>query len=119
MASGFSRTTPYNRSVEKRAAAFARLFAAVHEGVYIGAIGADETSTIAANPHLKLIFGHPGETPEADVRPFDRERFVDPQARVALVERLTKFFATVGIGVYMIREDGGVDELLVSRRPEW
>jgi signal transduction histidine kinase/CheY-like chemotaxis protein len=75
--------------VEKRAAAFARLFEAVHEGVYIGAIGADQTSTIAANPHLKLIFGHPGETPEGDVRPFDRERFVDPQARVALVERLT------------------------------
>jgi signal transduction histidine kinase len=75
--------------VEKRAAAFARLFEAVHEGVYIGAIGADQTSTIAANPHLKLIFGHGGETPEADVRPFDRERFVDPQARVALVERLT------------------------------
>jgi signal transduction histidine kinase len=75
--------------VEKRAAAFARLFEAVHEGVYIGAIGVDQTSTIAANPHLKLIFGHAGETPEADVRPFDRERFVDPQARVALVERLT------------------------------
>ena len=75
--------------MEKRAAAFARLFEAVQEGVYIGAIGADRTSTIAANPHLKLIFGHAGETPEADVRPFDRERFIDPQARVALVERLT------------------------------
>jgi signal transduction histidine kinase len=75
--------------VERRAAAFARLFEAVHEGVYIGAIGADASSTIAANPHLKLIFGHPSETPEADVRPFDRERFVDPQARIALVERLT------------------------------
>ncbi len=75
--------------MEKRAAAFARLFEAVHEGVYIGAIGAEETATIAANPHLKLIFGHAGETPEADVRPFDRERFVDPQARVAFVERLT------------------------------
>jgi C4-dicarboxylate-specific signal transduction histidine kinase len=75
--------------VEKRAAAFARLFEAVHEGVYIGAIGVDQTSTIAANPHLKLIFGHAGETPEADVRPFDRERFIDPQARVAFVERLT------------------------------
>jgi len=74
--------------VERRAAAFARLFEAAHEGVYIGTLASDATSTIAANPHLKLIFGYAGETPEADVRPFDRDRFVDPQARVALVERL-------------------------------
>jgi PAS domain S-box-containing protein len=75
--------------VDKRAAAFARLFEAVHEGVYIGTIGPETTSTIAANPHLKLIFGYASEEPEAGVRPFDRERFVDPQARVALLERLT------------------------------
>jgi two-component system cell cycle sensor histidine kinase/response regulator CckA len=75
--------------VDKRAGAFARLFEAVHEGVYIGTIGPDATSTIAANPHLKLIFGYASEAPEIDVRPFDRDRFVDPQARVALLERLT------------------------------
>ncbi|OFW25680.1 MAG: hypothetical protein A3H97_01425 [Acidobacteria bacterium RIFCSPLOWO2_02_FULL_65_29] len=75
--------------MDKRAAAFARLFEAVHEGVYIGTIGPQASSTIAANPHLKLIFGFAGETPEADVRPFDADRFVDPQARVALLERLT------------------------------
>src|SRR5207249_9007742 len=57
-------------------------------GVYIGTVGPDVTTTIAANPHLKLIFGYPGETPEAEVRPFDADRFVDPQARVALLERL-------------------------------
>ena len=75
--------------MDQRAAAFARLFEAVHEGVYIGTIGPEGTSTIAANPHLKLIFGYVSETPECDVRPFDCDRFVDPQARVALVERLT------------------------------
>jgi signal transduction histidine kinase len=75
--------------VDGRAAAFARLFEAVHEGAYIGTIGPDATSTIAANPHLKLIFGYAGDAPESDVRPFDRDRFVDPQARVALLERLT------------------------------
>jgi signal transduction histidine kinase len=80
--------TPYNPCVERRAAAFARLFEAVHEGVYIGTIGPESTSTIAANPHLKLIFGHGSETPEPDVRPFDCDRFVDPQARLALLERL-------------------------------
>ena len=75
--------------MDRRAAAFARLFEAVHEGVYIGTIGPDSSATIAANPHLKLIFGHASEAPETDVRPFDRDRFVDPQARIALVERLT------------------------------
>jgi two-component system NtrC family sensor kinase len=75
--------------MDRRAAAFARLFEAVHEGVYIGSIGPDSSSTIAANPHLKLMFGYGGETAEADVRPFDRDRFIDPQARVALLERLT------------------------------
>ena len=75
--------------MDKRAGAFARLFEAVHEGVYIGTIGPETTSTIAANPHLKLIFGYASEAPERDVRPFDADRFIDPQARVALLERLT------------------------------
>jgi signal transduction histidine kinase/CheY-like chemotaxis protein len=75
--------------VDKRASAFARLFEAVHEGVYIGTIGPENSSTIAANPHLKLIFGFPSEAREAEVRPFDPERFVDPQARTALLERLS------------------------------
>ena len=75
--------------MDRRAAAFARLFEAVHEGVYIGTIDTESTTTIAANPHLKLIFGYPSETPEEQVRPFDRTSFVDPQARVALIERLS------------------------------
>src|SRR5207248_3186272 len=76
----------YNLPVEHRAAAFARLFEAVHEGVYIGTLGPERTTTIAANPHLKLIFGYASEAPENDVRPFDRERFVDPHARAALLD---------------------------------
>ena len=72
----------------RSAAAFARLFEGVHEGVYIGTISPTATSTIAANPHLKLIFGYPDTTSEKDVRPFDVDRFVDPQARSAFIERL-------------------------------
>ncbi len=72
----------------------------MHEGVYIGTIGPDATTTIAANPHLKLIFGYDGDAPEDDVRPFDRERFVDPQARVALLERLE---ADGSVNDYLLR----------------
>jgi len=79
---------------------FARLFEAVHEGVYIGTIGPDSTSTIAANPHLKLIFGYASEALDADVRPFDRECFVDPQARAALVARLS---ADGAVNDYLLR----------------
>ena len=75
--------------MDDRAAAFARLFEAVHEGVYIGTIEPDATSTIAANPHLKLIFGYASEAPECDVRPFDPDAFIDPQARSSFLERLT------------------------------
>jgi len=74
--------------VDQRGRAFARLFEAVHEGVYIGTLGPGSTTTIAANPHLKLVFGYPSEALETEVRPFDRDRFIDPQARVALLERL-------------------------------
>src|SRR5262245_685499 len=57
--------------------------------MYIGTNGFDHTSTIAANPYLKLIFGFANEISEKDVRPFDRDRFVDPQARMAFIERLS------------------------------
>jgi len=67
---------------------FARLFEAVHEGVYIGTIRSQDTNTLSANPYLKLMFGLASDTPQEQVRPFDLERFVDPQARVGFVERL-------------------------------
>jgi signal transduction histidine kinase len=69
---------------------FARLFEAVHEGVYIGTLGEDSTETLSANPHLKLMFGYAGETPMGDVRPFDPECFVDPQARGAFIASLVR-----------------------------
>jgi hypothetical protein len=45
-------------------------------------------TTLAANPHLKLIFGHPPDASEADLDPFATERFADPAARAAFLERL-------------------------------
>ena len=86
--------------MDRRAAALAGLFEAVREGVYIGTLHPEGTSTIAANLHLKLIFGYPSEVPEAEVRPLDIGRFIDPQARAALLERL----ATDGsVSDYLLR----------------
>ena len=86
--------------MSRRGAAFARLFEAVHEGVYIGTIASRKTSTIAANAHLRLIFGYAGDVPETDVRPFEPDRFADPQARTAFVERLT---ADGAVSDYLLR----------------
>jgi PAS domain S-box-containing protein len=58
--------------------------------VYIGVLGETETETLSANPYLKLMFGYAPEAPVEEVRPFDVERFVDPQARDAFLERLAR-----------------------------
>ena len=60
------------------------------EGIYIGTLCDGEDTTTAANPHLKLMFGHPPEAEAAAVRPFEPERFVDPQARTDFLERLER-----------------------------
>jgi len=81
-------TTPITAA--PAAEAFARLFESVHEGVYIGTLSPSAAPTLSANPYLKLMFGYPSETPQEDVRPFEIERFVDPQARDGFVERLQR-----------------------------
>jgi PAS domain S-box-containing protein len=89
-----------------RGEAFARLFEAVHEGVYIGMVGGAGTTTLAANPHLKLMFGYPGETSAEDVRPFDIERFVDAQARSGFIDRLSRDGAITDYLLRLRRADG-------------
>lgn len=68
--------------------AFARLFESVHEGVYIGTVSREATGTLSANPYLKLMFGYAAETPQEEVRPFDVDRFVDPQARDGFLDQI-------------------------------
>ena len=75
---------------ERRLAGFARLFNSVREGVYMGTLGAVSTTTLAANPHLKTIFGYAPDAAESLVQPFDVSRFVDPQARLDLIEKLDR-----------------------------
>ena len=70
--------------------AFARLFEAVHEGVYIGTIEGPDAGTVSANPHLKLMFGFAADTPDGEVLPFETTRFVDTQARDAFIGRLQR-----------------------------
>jgi signal transduction histidine kinase/CheY-like chemotaxis protein len=84
------------------AKAHVRLFEMVHEGVYLGTLTDEASTTHGANPHLKVMFGYPPDAPPMDVRPFDPARFVDPQVRTGLLERL--------------RRDGGVTDFLLRLR---
>ncbi len=75
---------------ERRIASFARLFSSVREGVYMGTLSAAGTTTLAANPHLKMIFGYPEDAADSLVQPFDTSRFVDPLARGDFIDRLAR-----------------------------
>lgn len=70
--------------------AFADLFDSLREGIYIGLVGADDAATLAANPHLRSIFGWPDATPDADVCPLAPDRFVDDLARTEFLDRLRR-----------------------------
>lgn len=71
-------------------AALSRLFESVPLGIYIGDFEGESDATVAANPHLKLMFGHAPEADEAAVRPFEPQRFVDPLVRAAFFARLER-----------------------------
>ena len=66
------------------------MFQAVPEGVYLGTFGADRTTTLAANPRLKQIFGYPPEAADHLVQPFECSRFIDPLARTSFLTELEK-----------------------------
>lgn len=70
--------------------ALARLFDAVREGIYIGTLDSHTSVTLAANPHLKLMFGYPPETPSDLIRPFELARFVDSEAKPAFISQLKR-----------------------------
>ncbi len=69
----------------------------------MGTLGANSSTTLAANPHLKTICGYAPDAAENIVQPFDPSRFVDPQARQTFIETLD-------------REEGVVDHLLRVRK---
>jgi signal transduction histidine kinase/CheY-like chemotaxis protein len=103
--------------VEGRAEAFARLFENIHEGAYVGTLHSGWSATAAANPQLKRTFGFARDAPEADVRPFDPDRFVDPQARGALLQRLGAG-AVSDWPLRLRRNDGGIVWIELTARAE-
>ena len=90
------------RSRRPRAELLGSLYDSIREGVYIGTLDDDNSTTLNVNPHLKLMFGFAPEEPDDAVRPFSSARFVDPTARAAFVTQL--------------RRDGAVSDYLLRLR---
>jgi two-component system NtrC family sensor kinase len=104
-----------------RAGAFARLFEAVREGVFIGSVDlADATggATVAANPYLKSMFGYAADAPEASVAPLAPDRFADPAARTAFLTRLQSEGSVTDYLLRMRRLDGAPVWVEVTARAE-
>jgi signal transduction histidine kinase len=100
--------------VDERVEVFARLFEAVHEGVYIGLVGPAGPTTIAANPYLKLIFGFPPDTPDQEILPFALERFADPEAHTAFLDHLHTDRSVTNYLLRLRRFDGALAWLEVT-----
>jgi signal transduction histidine kinase/CheY-like chemotaxis protein len=86
--------------------ALARLFDTVRQGLFMGTLTDEACETGSVNPYLKLMFGYPPEVPDADVRPFDVDRFVDPQARAGLLAALARDGAASDMLLRLRRADG-------------
>jgi PAS domain S-box-containing protein len=115
-------TLPHPEPRSDRAAlapdAYARLFEGLREGVYIGFASVSETASIAANPHLRTMFGYPVDAPTADVRPLDPDRFVDEQARDEFLTLLTRDAVTHDHLLRLRRLDGSAMWVEITARAE-
>ena len=100
-----SRAPRLTSSPPPTSAALARLFESIQEGIYIGTLLRGVDATVTANPHLKLMFGHPPEAEAEAVRPFEVERFVDPEARTAFLNRLERDGAVLDYLLRLRRAD--------------
>lgn len=98
--------------------AYLKLIAGLREGVYIGLLGETDTTTLVANPHLRLIFGWPDSLPLSEALPFDPSRFVDGQARMAFLHQLRRDGAAHDHLLRLRRADGTSFWLEVTARAE-
>ena len=94
----------------------------VHEGVFIGSLAAAtdgaSDATVAANPHLKQMFGYAADTPEENVAPFAPARFAEAAARSSFLERLKAQGIVTDYLLRMRRVDGSAVWVEVTARAD-
>ena len=105
-------------SRQKDSRGLGHLFETLQEGVYVGRIAPDGTTTLAANPQLRLIFGWAADVPVGDIRPLDSDRFVDEQARTEFLQDLARDGQVRGYVLRLRRADGSAIWTEVTARAE-
>ncbi len=96
---------------------FADLFEALEEGVYVGLLGPAST-TLAANAHLRLMFGLSPDASLDLVNPLEAERFVDEQARSEFLQYLSRDGRVQGYVLRLRRADGSSMWTEITARAE-
>ena len=78
--------------------------AEIEQGVFIGS----PSETLFANACLRRMLGYPAETPDAQVEPFNPERFPDQAARSAFLANLERDGRVVDQLLRLRRNDGSL-----------
>ena len=79
---------------------------------------AEDGTTLVANSALKQLLGHPADTADADVVPFAADRFADPQARSAFLDRLASEGTVTSYPARMLRLDAAVVVVEITARAQ-
>jgi signal transduction histidine kinase/BarA-like signal transduction histidine kinase len=104
-----------------RATTLARLLDGLPHGAWVGEMtraGDAPARVLAANAGLRRLLGCDDGAPDADVQPFAAERFTDPAARGALIERLAADGAVADHVLRLRRLDGSALWVEVTARAE-
>jgi PAS domain S-box-containing protein len=97
---------------------FAGFFEGLPEGAYVGLLSQTGSITLAANPRVRLMLGWPASLDPADVRPFDPERFIDPDARHEFLQKLSQDGHVEAHLLRMRRANGSAFWIEVTARAE-
>jgi signal transduction histidine kinase len=101
-------TSPAWSDADAPERALRQLFNAAPLGIFAGTLDSTGGRTHAANAFLRVMFGYGPDTPSAEVRPFDIDRFADAAARQALLDRLSRDGAVRDLLLRLRRVDGSL-----------
>ena len=114
-------TRPTRARPDPRSTALARLFEAVHDGIFIGTLcpGRDRAgATVAVNRSVRQLLGASDDEPDGAVSPFAAERFADLSARETFLRRLVDEGTVTDYPLRLLRTDGSAVWVEVTARAE-
>jgi two-component system NtrC family sensor kinase len=114
-------SSPTRARPDQHTDALARLFDAVHEGLFVGVLPDNSGSggtTLVANPHLRQMLGVAPDTPDGELQPFAPRRFADAAAWNAFAGRIAAEGAVTDYPARLLRDDGSAVWVEITARAE-